>query len=84
MNLERFSTKFVLLVTHKTRIRCKRLPDTSQIRKVMNPESKVQNLYVILFAGVHESTLETISERPEQETNLRPSYYQFGCFSIEL
>ena len=67
MSPERFSTEFALLVTYKIRI-----SDMSQIRNVLNPESKVQNLYMKPLVGVDESTLVQ-SERPEQETNIRPS-----------
>lgn len=54
MSPERFRTEFALLVTYKIRIRCKRFSDTSQIRNVLNPESKVQNLYMQPLVGVDE------------------------------
>ena len=44
-NQERSDTGFLLVFTHKTWIRYKKVPILSWIQSVINPESKVETLY---------------------------------------
>ena len=46
MNPERFGPGFVLPFTHKTWIRNQNFPVSSRIRKLLNPELKVEKLYL--------------------------------------